>query len=186
MAGDNRTLGRFKLTGIPLAPRGLPQIEVTFDIDANGILTVSAKDKATGKEQSITISGSSNLDKTDIERMVADAKRFAAEDNSRRQYVELKNDIDSLAYQGRNFMATKDKLLAPHISGRLTAALDAAKEALQANADIAELSKVKDELQEAYSQACQCQPDNRQQNQVSDDGRPEDKKHGDVIDADYE
>ncbi len=129
MAKDNRSLGQFKLAGIPVAPRGLPQIEVTFDIDANGILTVSAKDKATTKEQSITISGSSNLDKTDIDRMVADAKHYAAEDKTRRQYIELKNELDSLAYQARNLVTEKGDALPAHISGRLTTALDAVKQA---------------------------------------------------------
>jgi molecular chaperone DnaK len=99
MAGDNMTLGRFRLEGIPAAPRGVPQVEVTFDIDANGILNVSAKDKATGKEQRITITASTNLNKDEVERMVRDAQSHAEEDKSRREMVELKNQADSLAYQ---------------------------------------------------------------------------------------
>jgi len=99
MAADNMTLGKFRLEGIPPAPRGVPQIEVTFDIDANGILSVSAKDKATGKEQRITITASTNLSKEDIDRMVRDAEAHAAEDKRRRELVELKNQSDSLAYQ---------------------------------------------------------------------------------------
>jgi molecular chaperone DnaK len=98
MAIDNRTIGRFQLTGIPPAPRGMPQIEVTFDIDANGILNVSAKDMATGKEQKITISGSTSLDKGEIERMIRDAEQHAAEDKRRRELVEARNTADSLAY----------------------------------------------------------------------------------------
>ena len=89
MAADNRTLGKVKLSGIAPAPRGLPQIEVTFDIDANGILTVGAKDKATGKEQTITISNSSNLPKQDVEQMVNAAKQHAEDDKLRRQLVEV-------------------------------------------------------------------------------------------------
>ncbi|WP_448338355.1 molecular chaperone DnaK [Chloroflexus aurantiacus] len=99
MAADNITLGRFRLEGIPPAPRGVPQIEVTFDIDANGILNVSARDKATGKEQRITITASTNLSKEEVERMIRDAQAHAAEDKARRELVELKNQADSLAYQ---------------------------------------------------------------------------------------
>ncbi|OAN42147.1 molecular chaperone DnaK [Chloroflexus islandicus] len=99
MAADNITLGRFRLEGIPPAPRGVPQIEVTFDIDANGILNVSARDKATGKEQRITITASTNLSKDEVERMVREAQLHAAEDKARRELVELKNQADSLAYQ---------------------------------------------------------------------------------------
>ncbi|MGQ9481772.1 molecular chaperone DnaK [Chloroflexus sp.] len=99
MAADNITLGRFRLEGIPPAPRGVPQIEVTFDIDANGILNVSARDKATGKEQRITITASTNLSKDEVERMIRDAQAHAAEDKARRELVELKNQADSVAYQ---------------------------------------------------------------------------------------
>ncbi|BBB90481.1 MAG TPA: molecular chaperone DnaK [Methylomusa anaerophila] len=185
MAGDNRTLGRFKLTGIPLAPRGMPQIEVTFDIDANGILTVGAKDKASNKEQSITISGSSNLDKADIDRMVEDAKQYSEADKKRRQQIELKNEIDSLAYQARSFVTEKGETLPPHVSGRLTAALEAAKQAVDDNADMNKLRQVKEELEQAYSQACQCKPEEPRQNQMNDHGN-ESKRNDDVIDAEYE
>jgi len=99
MANDNMTLGKFRLEGIPAAARGVPQVEVGFDIDANGILSVSAKDKATGKEQRITISASTNLAKEEVERMVRDSEAHAAEDKRRREIVELKNQSDSLAYQ---------------------------------------------------------------------------------------
>ncbi len=99
MANDNRTLGKFHLTGIPAAPRGLPQIEVTFDIDANGIVNVTAKDKATGKEQAITISGASGLDKTEVERMVKDAQASAADDARKREEVETRNRAEAEAYQ---------------------------------------------------------------------------------------
>lgn len=185
MAGDNRTLGRFKLAGIPLAPRGVPQIEVTFDIDANGILTVSAKDKATAKEQSITISGASNLAKTEIDRMVEDARRYAEEDKKRRQYAEQKNEADSLAYQARNFLSEKGASLPSHISGRLNAALDALRQALDNNADIDRLRQAKEELEQAYSQACQCKPEEPKQNQVNKDGN-QTRRNDDAIDVEYE
>ncbi|MDX6529379.1 MAG: molecular chaperone DnaK, partial [Blastocatellia bacterium] len=98
LARDNRTLGQFRLEGIAPAPRGLPQVEVTFDIDANGILNVTAKDTATGKEQRITISGSTSLDKNEIDRMISDAQAHASEDKARRELVEARNTADSLAY----------------------------------------------------------------------------------------
>ncbi|MBX5484395.1 MAG: molecular chaperone DnaK [Myxococcaceae bacterium] len=113
MAAGNRTLGRFHLTGIPPAPRGVPQIEVTFDIDANGILNVSAKDKATGKEQKITITHSSGLDKSEVERMVADARAHEAEDKARRELVEVKNRAEQLVYQMEKLLKENgDKLAA--------------------------------------------------------------------------
>ncbi len=98
MAGDNRTLGKFHLMGIPPAPRGVPQIEVTFDIDANGILNVSAKDRATGKAQAITITASSGLAKDEVEKMVRDAEAHSAEDKKRREVIDLRNQADNLAY----------------------------------------------------------------------------------------
>ncbi|MBE9113748.1 molecular chaperone DnaK [Nodosilinea sp. LEGE 07298] len=99
MASDNKSLGTFQLSGIPAAPRGVPQIEVIFDIDANGILNVTAKDKGTGKEQTITISGASTLDDNEVDRMVRDAEANAAADKERREHIDLKNQADSLAYQ---------------------------------------------------------------------------------------
>ena len=99
LARDNRTLGRFHLVGLPPAPRGVPQIEVAFDIDANGIVNVSAKDMATGKEQKITISGSSGLSKDEVDRMVKDAQSHAAEDQARRELIDARNQADALAYQ---------------------------------------------------------------------------------------
>jgi molecular chaperone DnaK len=99
MAGDNRTLGKFHLVGIPSAPRGVPQVEVTFDIDANGILNVSAKDRATGKSQAITITASSGLAKDEVDRMVSDAEAHAEEDKKRRELVDLKNQADTLSYE---------------------------------------------------------------------------------------
>jgi len=99
MAADNMTLGRFNLEGIPPAPRGMPQIEVAFDIDANGILNVTAQDKATGKQQKIAITASTNLSKSDVERMVGQAKQHEAEDRSRKELIEARNAADMLIYQ---------------------------------------------------------------------------------------
>ena len=99
LARDNRTIGKFQLTGIPPAPRGMPQVEVTFDIDANGILHVSAKDKATGKEQKIRIEASSGLSDADIDKMVKDAEKNAAEDKKRREEIDARNRLDSMTYE---------------------------------------------------------------------------------------
>lgn len=185
MASDNRTLGTFKLNGIPLAPRGVPQIEVTFDIDANGILTVGAKDKASGKEQTVTISGSSNLDQVEIDRMVTAAKQYADEDKKRRLQAELRNEADALSYQAKIFLAEKGATLPAHISGRLTAALEAVKQAIDTNASPDELRQKKDELEQAYSQACQCKPEPAAENQVNGN-RSQTKPQDDAIDAEFE
>jgi molecular chaperone DnaK len=182
MAGDNRTLGRFKLGGIAPAPRGTPQIEVTFDIDANGILTVGAKDKTTGKEQSITISNSSNLPKDEVSRMVDDAKRHSDDDKQRRQQVEVRNDVDSLAYQSKRLLGEQGDKLPPHVKGRLETAMEAGKKAVEENADIAKLRTVKEELEKAYGQACECKPEP----QGPTVENPKGKKGDDVMDAEFE
>ncbi len=183
MAADNRTLGRVKLSGIAPAPRGLPQIEVTFDIDANGILTVSAKDKATGKEQTITISNSSNLPKQDVEQMVNAAKQHAEDDKQRRQQVEVRNDVDSLAYQSKRLLSEQAATLPAHVKGLLETAMEKARKALDDNADIATLRTVKEELEQAYGQACQCKPEAQGPTVEKQAGQ---KKSDDVMDAEYE
>lgn len=99
MAADNRILGNFKLEGIRQAPRGLPQIEVTFDVDANGILNVTARDKDTGKEQHITIAGSTNLDRSEVDRMIREAQEHASDDRKRKETAEARNDLESSVYQ---------------------------------------------------------------------------------------
>ncbi len=131
MARDNRTLGRFHLVGIPAAPRGVPQVEVTFDIDANGIVHVSAKDLGTGKEQKITITASSGLDDKDIERMVQDAESHSAEDKERRQRVEARNHLDSLVYSTEKTFDEHKEKLTPDAIGELEGALSEAKKALE-------------------------------------------------------
>jgi molecular chaperone DnaK len=131
LARDNRTLGRFHLVGLPSAPRGVPQIEVAFDIDANGIVSVSAKDVATGQEQKITISGSSGLTKDDVDRMVKDAEAHAAEDQTRRELIDARNQADSLAYSvEKTVNDSRDRLPAAEVSGverAITALRDAVK-----------------------------------------------------------
>jgi molecular chaperone DnaK len=127
MAADNKLLGQFDLVGIPPAPRGVPQIEVTFDIDANGIVNVSAKDKATGKEQQIRIQASGGLSESDIEKMVKDAEAHAADDKKRRELVEAKNQGDGLIHQTEKTLAE----LGDKVSGGDKSAVESAMAALK-------------------------------------------------------
>ena len=149
MATDNMSLGRFRLEGIPPAPRGMPQIEVTFDIDANGILNVVARDKATGKEQKVTITASTNLDKNEIERMVQQAREHEAEDRRRRELVEARNTADSLAYQTeRTLNDLGDKVPAGERQN-IQSKIDALREAIKGE-DAAQLKRLSDDLQNAF------------------------------------
>jgi molecular chaperone DnaK len=154
MARDNRTIGKFQLTGIPPAPRGMPQIEVTFDIDANGILHVSAKDKATGKEQKIRIEASSGLSDADIQRMVSDAEKNATEDKKRREEIDTRNRLDSMTYEvEKNAKEWSDKLPAD-LKTRLEGAVERARKALRTD-DMSEIHAAQEELNRAFSEAGQ-------------------------------
>jgi molecular chaperone DnaK len=148
MARDNRTLGRFQLVGLPPAPRGVPQIEVAFDIDANGIVNVSAKDVATGKEQTITIAGSSGLNKDDVDRMVKDAAAHAAEDKTRRELIDARNHADSLTYSvEKTVNENRDRLPAADVS-RIENAVTALREAAKGD-DLAAIRRANDDLEKA-------------------------------------
>jgi molecular chaperone DnaK len=148
MARDNRTLGRFHLVGLPPAPRGVPQIEVSFDIDANGIVNVTAKDRATNQEQKITISGSSGLVKEEVDRLVRDAEAHAAEDKARREVVEARNNADALAYSVEQTLgSSRDKLSAADVS-RIESAIAAVRSAT-ATDDAAAIARASEELQRA-------------------------------------
>jgi molecular chaperone DnaK len=127
---DNKPLGTFELTGIAPAPRGVPQVEVTFDIDANGIVHVSAKDKGTGKEQSMTITGGSSLPKEDIERMVREGEEHAAEDKKRREEAETRNTAEQLAYQTEKLIKDNEDKLPADVKSDVQADVDALKSAL--------------------------------------------------------
>jgi len=148
MARDNRTLGKFHLVGIPSAPRGVPQVEVTFDIDANGIVHVSAKDLGTGKEQKITISASSGLSDKDIERMVREAESHSSEDQERRRQVEARNKLDSLVYSTEKTYDEHKEKLGPDEKGQLEKALADAKKALEVE-DTAAMEQAGQRLTEA-------------------------------------
>ncbi len=154
MAADNMTLGRFRLEGIPPAPRGVPQIEVTFDIDANGILNVSARDKATGKEQRITITASTNLSKEEIERMVRDAELHAAEDKRRRELVELKNQSDALAYQSEKSLNELGDKVDSALKSRIEGLIKDLREAISQENE-SRMRSISAELQQAMYQVSQ-------------------------------
>jgi molecular chaperone DnaK len=152
MALDNKTIGRFHLDGIPPAPRGIPQIEVTFDIDANGILNVSAKDKATNKEQSIRIEASSGLTKEEIGKMVEDAKSHAAEDKKRRESVDARNQGDQLAYQTEKNLKEYGDKLDDEMKNKIQAAVDRLKETLKGS-NVDEIQSATDALNQVWQQA---------------------------------
>jgi molecular chaperone DnaK len=152
MALDNRTIGRFHLDGIPPAPRGIPQIEVTFDIDANGILNVSAKDKATSKEQSIRIEASSGLSKEEIDRMMNDAKSHSAEDKKKREEVEIRNQADQLVYQTEKNLKEYGDKVDGEAKGKIEAAVGRVREALKTS-DTNELRSAKEALDQVWQEA---------------------------------
>jgi molecular chaperone DnaK len=148
LARDNRTLGRFQLVGLPPAPRGVPQIEVSFDIDANGIVNVTAKDVATGKEQKITIAGSSGLNKDDVDRMVKDAEAHAAEDQTRRELIDARNQADTLAYSvEKTVNENRDRLAAADVAS-IETAINAVRTAAKGDSADA-MKRATEELQKA-------------------------------------
>jgi molecular chaperone DnaK len=149
-AADNRVLGRFRLENIRPAPRGEPQIEVTYDIDANGILNVSARDKDTGAEQRITISESSNLDKSEIDRMVADAERNRSEDARLRELIDARNELDSAAYQVERRLRELADAVPVHEKGRAEMLISDARQAIKDEAPLDRLRSLTSELQQIY------------------------------------
>jgi molecular chaperone DnaK len=154
MALDNKTIGRFQLTGIPPAPRGMPQIEVTFDIDANGILHVSAKDRATNKEQKIRIEASSGLTEAEIDKMMKDAESHSAEDRERKEKIEARNQLDQLIYQVEKDTKDWGDKISEESKGSVDAALERAKKALKED-NAGELTAAKEQLMQAFSAAGQ-------------------------------
>jgi molecular chaperone DnaK len=154
MARDNRTLGKFHLDGIPPAPRGVPQIEVTFDIDANGIVNVQAKDKGTGKEQKITITASSGLSKEEVERMMKDAESHSAEDKARKEEVETRNRGDQAIYVAEKFLRESGEKLEPTDRMAIESAVSDARKALESN-DATAINRTLDALMQAQQKAAE-------------------------------
>ncbi|HWJ20943.1 MAG TPA: molecular chaperone DnaK [Gemmatimonadaceae bacterium] len=195
LARDNRTIGKFQLTGIPPAPRGMPQVEVTFDIDANGILHVAAKDKATGKEQKIRIEASSGLSEAEIDKMVKDAEKNAAEDKRRREEIDTRNRLDSMTYEvEKNSKEWAEKLPA-ELKSRLDASVERARKALRGD-DMNEIRSAQEELTRTFQEAGQSF---YQQGQAGEAGAAAGAPQGepatagatagkpeDVVEADYE
>jgi molecular chaperone DnaK len=189
LAKDNRSLGRFHLTGIPPAPRGVPQIEVTFDVDANGILNVTAKDLATGNQQSITITGSTNLTREEIERMIKEAEMHAEEDRRRKEEVELRNNADSLLYTVQKTLDQLGDKVPPAEKAEVTRAMDELREALKGQ-DVNLIRQKMDALQRAsfrISQILYQQASSQAGAQSAGGGPTQTPPPGDggVIDADY-
>jgi molecular chaperone DnaK len=183
MAAGNRTLGKFQLTGIPPAPRGVPQIEVSFDLDANGIVNVSARDRGTGRSQAITITSSSGLAKDEVERMVKDAQAHVDEDLRKQEEVELRNRADSLIYQTEKTLRENRDKLSPEHAGPAEAALAAARQALaeggreRIEKSMEELTRATHRLAEAlYRQAA---PTSGETAGTGASSKPD----GDVVDA---
>jgi molecular chaperone DnaK len=191
MARDNRTLGKFHLVGIPPAPRGVPQVEVTFDIDANSILNVSARDKATGKEQKITITASSTLTKADIDRMLKEAEANAAEDSRRKQEIETRNQADSLVYSTERTLAEHGSKLAEADRKAVDEALAEAKEALKGE-DVNRITEAQEKLTRASHKLAEVmyasQQGGGQAPGAGAPGRsgPAGPKEGEVVDAEFE
>jgi len=149
MVNDNMSLGRFRLEGIPPAPRGVPQVEVTFDIDSNGILKVSAQDKATGKEQNVTITASTNLNQTEIDKMVKDAREHENEDRQRRELIEARNVGDSLAYQTEKTLQELGEKISPDERTKIEGKINELREALNTD-DVSTIRKISEDLQNAF------------------------------------
>jgi molecular chaperone DnaK len=184
MAGDNMSLGRFRLDGIPPAPRGIPQIEVTFDIDANGILNVTAKDKATGKEQKVTITASTNLNKSDIERMVQEARSHEAEDRKRRELIDAKNTADSLVYQTEKALRDLGDKVPSAERGEIETKINDLKSAAQSD-DISRIQQASEAVQQAFHALSQQLYAQGQGQQPQPEGGPSTPPSGDgdVIDG---
>ncbi len=189
-AKDNKSIGTFRLDGIAPAPRGIPQIEVTFDIDANGIVNVTAKDLGTGKEQKISITASTNMSKDDIDKAVKEAEAFAAEDKKRKEEVDLRNEADQMVYQIEKSMKDFGDKVTDDDKSKVEPKLEALKEALKGT-DIEDIKAKKEELQNAFYEVAgkiyQAQGGDAAAAQQSAGTAPEDNGpvDGDVIDADF-
>jgi molecular chaperone DnaK len=187
MAADNMTLGTFRLDGLPPAPRGTPQIEVAFDLDANGILNATAKDKATGREQKIVITASTNLNKADVERMVQDAQRSTSEDNRRRETIQSRNEADQAIYQvEKSLRDLGEKVSAPD-RAKIEAQVNTLKEAMQGE-DTGRIRTQIAELQQAMMVLGQAMYSGAAATEPGGPGQPEggEPRGEDVVEGEYQ
>ena len=196
MSQDNKILGTFKLDGIAPAPRGTPQIEVTFDIDANGILNVTAKDKGTGKDQKITISGSSSMDEAEVDRLRKEAEKFADQDKEKKEQVQVRNDLDSMVYQCEKQLGDLGDQAPPDLKTKVDELLGDAKKVLEKeDASLEELKSTKDSLQKTFEEIAKAAgpmpggpgPDGpNPEASAGPEGNDEAEKDDDIVDADFE
>jgi molecular chaperone DnaK len=181
LAADNRVLGRFRLEGIRPAPRGVPQVEVTFDIDANGILNVSARDKETGAEQQITITQTSNLDQSEIDRMIHDAEVHSAEDARIREQVDARNELDNAAHQVERRLQEVGEQVPSHERARAEMLVSDARDAVKSDAALDRVRSLTSELQQIYQALGTTRPGEN----GAQDGSVGAASDDDVIDADF-
>ena len=191
MAADNKVLGQFDLVGIPPSPRGMPQIEVTFDIDANGIVNVSAKDKATGKEQQIRIQASGGLSDSDIDQMVKDAEEHASDDQQRREMIEARNNADSLVYATEKSLSEYGDQIDPAEKEAIEKDITSLKEAIELE-DVDAITKGTEALSQSSMKLGEAMYKASQEEAAAGDGGGEsatganEDKSEDVVDADFE
>ena len=185
MAPDNMTLGRFRLEGIPPAPRGLPQIEVTFDIDANGILNVTARDKATGKQQQVTITASTNLEKEDVERMVEESKRHEAEDRKRRELADARNAGDTMAYQAEKALRELGDKVPANDREKIEKAIAELRETIKGD-DIEKIKRLTEEVQQtSYALSQQLYAQQAESQTEAGSGSDGGEEEGDVVEGEF-
>ena len=187
MAADNVTLGRFKLDGIAPAPRGVPQIEVTFDIDANGIVNVSAKDLGTGKEQKITITASTNLTDEEIEKKIKEAEQFAEEDKRRKEAIETKNQADSLIYQSEKTLKEMKGKISPEEETKVKKEIEKLKKAIESD-NVENIKKSIEDLSAAFAPITQKMYEQSAQAQQTEEETQSENtvQKENVVDAEYE
>lgn len=193
MSQDNKILGTFKLDGIAPAPRGTPQIEVTFDIDANGILNVTAKDQGTGKDQKITISGSSSMDEAEVDRLRKEAEKFAEQDKEKREQVQIRNDLDSIVYQCEKQLGDLGDQAPADLKEKVEGLLSDAKKVLEnEGASLAELKEAKESLQKSFEEIAKAgpvpgaSPGGEEPDPGAGEAKDETDKEDDIVDADFE
>lgn len=193
MSQDNKILGTFKLDGIAPAPRGTPQIEVTFDIDANGILNVTAKDQGTGKDQKITISGSSSMDEAEVDRLRKEAEKFAEQDKEKREQVQIRNDLDSMVYQCEKQLGDLGDQAPADLKEKVEGLLSDAKKVLEnEGASLAELKEAKESLQKSFEEIAKAgpvpgaSPGGEEPDPGAGEAKDETDKEDDIVDADFE